>query len=424
MNRFTDLLQKAGVKEFQVIETIEDSTEMFFVKKKLDMRRMKNTDKIEIAIYKEMEEDGKKLKGRADIIGSPFMTDEEWLEKIKAGLYSAGFVKNPTFSLPPKNVSEKVVVKSDISDKELSEIADIFVEAIYEEDKDDESFINSLEVFAERRTVRVVDSNGSDVSYEKTEFKGEFVVQCKEPLDVETYQNFEYDSLALDEIKSLVKRTLLMTKDRAKATEMPASGNYDIIISHRYAPELFKLYVARANAAYVFAKYSDYKVGDNIQGEDIKGDLLNIELVAEAPFDNDAITKIDRPFIEDGVLKTLHGGVRFSEYLGVEKIGNYTKGRLKPGTSSFEDMLKRPCLHVVNFSDFQMDPFDGHFKGEIRLGYLYDGEGNVKTVTGGSINGSMFEAQKDLTLSKETQKLSDYEGPVAILLKEVAVAGK
>ncbi|MCQ2523640.1 MAG: metallopeptidase TldD-related protein [Lachnospiraceae bacterium] len=424
MIRYINLLKEAGVNEFQIVDTFEESSEMFFVKKKLDMRRMKNVEKIVIAIYKEMEEDGKKLKGRADVIGNPYMSDEEWTDKIKAALFSAGFVKNPTYSLPPVNKSEKVVVKSDISGMKLIDIADKFVEAVYSQDTDDKAFINSLEVFAVRKTVRVVDSNGSDVSYEKTSFSGEFVAQCKEPEDVETYQNFEYDSLALDEIKSLVQRTLSMTRDRAVATKMPDTGNYDVVISHRYVTELFKLYFMRANTAYVFAKYSDYKVGDKIQGEDVKGDLLNVELVAEAPFDDDAISKVDRSFIEDGVLKTLHGGVRFSEYIGAQKIGFYTKGRVKAGSVSMKEMLNRPCIHIVNFSDFQMDPFDGHFKGEIRLGYLYDGKGNVEIVTGGAVNGSMFEAQKNLTLSSETQKLSDYEGPVAILLKDVSIAGK
>ena len=71
-----------------------------------------------------------------------------------------------------------------------------------------------------------------------------------------------------------------------------------------------------------------------------------------------------------------------------------------------------------------MDAMDGHFAGEMRLAYLYDGNGNVEAVTGGSINGNFLSAQKDILLSKETMKLYSYEGPKAMLIKDVAVAGE
>ncbi len=423
-NRFACLLEKAGVSEYRITETSVESTELFFIKKKLDMRRMKNSTNVTIDVFKDIEEDGNKFKGLSEIIGNPSMSDDEWLDKIKSALYSAGFVKNKTYTLPEGEKSDEIVMESDLSDMSLSEIADKFVEAIYEEDNDSKSFINSLEVFSERKHVKMIGSNGTDVSYVKTSFKGEFVVQCKEPMDVETYQNFEYDSLNLSDIKSLVKRTITLTKDRARANETPSTGNYDIVISHKYMADLFGFYLERANAAYIYAGYSEYKKGDNIQGEDVKGEKLNIDFLPDVPFDEQAIRKTVCPFIEEGKLKLIHGGIRFCEYIGVDKVGIYSKVRVKNGSVSFDDMLKRPCIHVVNFSDFQVDSFDGHFKGEIRLGYLYDGKGNVTPITGGSINGSFIEAQRDFSFSKETQKLSTYEGPMALFIKNVPVAGK
>lgn len=424
MIMFTKLMKDAGVSEYLITESIEESSEMFFIKKRLDMRRMKNSDDITIDIYKDIEENGEKYKGVAQILGNPYMTEEEWLEKIKAGSFSAGFVKNKPYELPAKETSELITVESDLSAMDLGDIAEKFAEAIYEEDTDKDSFINSLEVFAKRTTVKILSSKGTDVSYVKTEVNGEFVVQCKEPVDVETYQDFSYGSLELDEIKSLVKRTIAMTKDRANAKEMPKTGTYDVVISYKYLPELFNLYAERSHVGYVYAGYSDYKVGDKIQGDDVKGDLLNVNLVDDTPFDAQGIRLKKRELIKDGELKLIHGGGRFCDYLGVEKVGEYRKISVSEGKVPMEEFFKRPCLHVVNFSDFQMDSFDGHFKGEIRLGYLYDGKGNVSLVTGGSINGSLLEGQKDIVFSKETQKLSLYEGPKAALLKGVSIAGK
>ena len=44
-------------------------------------------------------------------------------------------------------------------------------------------------------------------------------------------------------------------------------------------------------------------------------------------------------------------------------------------------------------------------------------------VTGGSINGSILESQKDIVFSTDRYAEIGYDGPYAILLKNVAVAG-
>jgi hypothetical protein len=70
-----------------------------------------------------------------------------------------------------------------------------------------------------------------------------------------------------------------------------------------------------------------------------------------------------------------------------------------------------------------MDAYDGHFGGEIRLGYLYDGK-SVTLVTGGSVNGNIFTCQYDLVFSLERYSDSCYSGPFAVRIKDVAVAGR
>jgi len=424
MKRYTDLLKQCGVVTYAVTEKKTETVELFFIKKKLDMRRIANTDEISIMVYKDMEEDGNKFRGRAEILANASMTDEEIVEKINGADYSAQFAKNPFFELPKKEVSDEVVAESTLNGLTLSEIADKFIKAVYEKDCDKEAFINNLEIFVEEEHVHFINSQGTDVAYVKRNVNGEFVAQCKEPQDVETYQNFKFDELSLEDMGLLVERTLKMTKDRAKATKMPKSGNYDVIISDKYMENMMTYYLDRADAAYIYPGYFNNKIGDNIQGDDIKGDAFNIKLGVSTPFNEEGIRMLERTLLEDGVLKTIHGSQRFLHYLGVEKIGSYTKTILPAGSVAFSEMVNRPCLHVVNFSDFQMDSFDGHFAGEMRLAYYYDGKGNVECLTGGSINGSFITAQKDVILSKETQNLSGYVGPRAILIKDVSVAGE
>lgn len=424
MKRYTDLLKQCGVETYTVTNTKTETVELFFIKKKLDMRRIENIDEISIAVYKDMEEEGKKLRGRAEVIANASMSDEEIIEKIKSADFSAQFVKNPFFELPDKEISKEITADSSLNGMALSNIADKFVEAVYSQDNDADAFINNLELFVIEKHVRIAGSQGTDVAYVSREVKGEFVAQCKKPQDVETYQDFKFDNLSLEEMRQLVARTLKMTKDRALATKMPKSGNYDVVISDKYMSTVMSYYLDRADAAYIYPGYFNNKIGDNIQGENIKGEAFNITLGINEPFNDEGIRMKERTLLEKGVLKTIHGTQRFCHYLGVEKIGSYSKTILPSGSMAFEDMIKRPCLHVVNFSDFQMDAFDGHFAGEIRLAYFYDGKGNVECLTGGSINGSFITAQKDVLLSKETQVLSDYVGPRAILIKNVSVAGE
>ena len=158
------------------------------------------------------------------------------------------------------------------------------------------------------------------------------------------------------------------------------------------------------------------------EAAEIKGDKVSMRLLPAEPISGEGIWYKEREFMKEGELKTYHGGLRFSRYLGIEPVGDYYRYKVEPGSMSVEDMKKKPYLWVVNFSDFQMDDFTGHFGGEIRLAFLFDGE-KVTPVTGGSINGSILESQTNMYLSKETQREADFEGPYAMMFEDVPVAG-
>ena len=130
----------------------------------------------------------------------------------------------------------------------------------------------------------------------------------------------------------------------------------------------------------------------------------------------------DCELVRDGVLKNIHGGLRVSQYLNVKPTGEYDKLIVDNGTKSMEELKSGRVLYVVSFSDFNMDAMTGHFAGEIRLAYLYDG-GEVKLLTGGSVNGSLIDAQSNLVFSRERYESSSYSGPYAVLLKGIPVSG-
>ena len=250
------------------------------------------------------------------------------------------------------------------------------------------------------------------------------MAQCKEPQDVETYKDFQYYDLDCESLKSLVRKTLEYTLERAKATQAPKAGKYRVIISDHYVCSVFCYYMGRAQAPYIYAGYSTFEVGQNVQavnaeGEsaDIQGDKVSMTLVPTEPMSDEGIWQQERELLDEGVLKTYHGGLRFSRYLGIEPTGYFGCIKVAPGSMSVEDMKKEPYLWVVNFSDFMLDDFTGHFGGEIRLAFLFDGE-KVTPVTGGSINGSIIDSQ-----TKEIQKSANFVGPYAMCFEDISVAG-
>ena len=129
------------------------------------------------------------------------------------------------------------------------------------------------------------------------------------------------------------------------------------------------------------------------------------------------------PLVRDGKLLAWHGPNRFCRYLGVKPTGTLEKLSCANGTLPFAELKKGPALWAVTFSDFQMDAMSGHFGGEIRLAYLIDEDGTVTPVTGGSVNGSILETQKDLVFSTERYQTARYSGPYAMRVKDVPVAG-
>ncbi len=417
MTEIINALKAAGVTDYRIIDVNTESREAFLVKRRLDLKRGKNVRKITVKVFNVFEADGKKMKGQTDVFVFPGMKSEELVEKFRAAYKAAGFVKNPYYEFAAKEVGcEKQECP------ELGAALGTMAKALYDAEKEDGAYINSAEFFAEKTGIRIVCSNGTDVSYDEFRIKGEFVAQCKEPLDVETYMNFAYDTADAASLTKLARETLDTTLARAKATEAPKAGNYRIIISGRYVKNIFDYYIERSGNAYVYAGYSDYKIGDKVQGEDIKGDKLNLTLKAKEPYSTEGIKMQDLKLIENGELKAYHGSERFAYYLGIKPTGDHSAFEVEKGKVTLEEMKAKPYLNIVNFSDFQVDAFNGSFGGEIRLAFLFDGEKTVP-VTGGSVNGSLIELKGDMTLSAETLKQLDYEGPAAVCFENVNVAG-
>lgn len=422
MERIKKLLQEAGISEYIVNQVTERTAELFFVKKQLDTRRIKDVEKFNITVYRTAEKDGTKLRAATDATVLAAMTDAEIVSILRDAYFAAQFALNPYYELPDPVQAPLLEARGTLAEQAPEQSAGEMAAALFKADCEEGAFLNSAEVFVIQKRVHVQSSAGADVSWTQTEVKGEYVVQAKEPEDVELYRDFAYTELNTEALTAQTKEALMFVKDRARAQRILKSGNYDLILTGENVETVLWFYGDRAEATMIYPGYSTWKVGDDVQGE-TQGERIDITMKATHPYSREGIPMRDRKLLEGGVLRTVHGANRFCRYLGTEPTGEYHKFSCdNPGTMTFAEMKERPCLWAVTFSDFQMDTFSGHLGGEIRLGYLIE-NGRVTPVTGGSINGSILEAQRDLAFSKERYTSQRYDGPYAILLKNIAVAG-
>ena len=343
-------IRKFQIETYLVTEKTVEGAELYFIKKELDMRRMKQDAVSAVTIYRDFETDGKKMRGSANINIFPEMTQEEVDEAVKGAYYAASFVKNPFFELPKGKKEDKVQVKSTLCGKSLEEIGDAFVKALYCVDVQEDAFINTAEFFMEKTTTAIYNSEGFDVSYEKSSVNGEFVVQCITPQDVEQYQEFAYDDLDTEALTAQAKEALERVCDRARATEAPEKGNYKLLLSGKNVRTLIDFYIDRSSSGMVYPGYSGYQAGMDVQGEKVQGEKLNITLHASNPYSSEGIPMKDLTLLKEGELKANHGNARFAYYLGVEPTGIYSAVKLNNGTKAFEEMKKEPYLYGVIFN--------------------------------------------------------------------------
>ncbi len=422
MERIKRLLKEADISDYIVNGYTERTAELFFVKQQLDTRRIKDVEKFRVTVYRTGEKDGTKLRAATDVTVLEAMTDAEILDAFRGAYFAAQFAMNPYYELPDPVTAPLIEAKGKLSEQAPELSAGEMAKALFAADCEKGAFLNSAEIFVSKKRVHVVSSRGANVSWTEASVKGEYVVQAKEPEDVEMYRDFGYTELDTDALTAHVKEALTFVKDRAHAQRILKSGSYDVILTGENVTRTLWFYPDRSAANMLYPGYSTWKVGDDVQGE-TAGERLDITLKSMQPYSEEGIPMQDRTLLENGVMRIAHGPNRFCRYLGTEPTGNYRKFACNnPGSMPFAQMKNRPCLWAVTFSDFQMDSFSGHFGGEIRLAYLIE-NGKATPVTGGSINGNLFEAQRDLTFSKERYSSLSYEGPYAMLLRNIPVAG-
>jgi PmbA protein len=218
-------------------------------------------------------------------------------------------------------------------------------------------------------------------------------------------------------------------KEKAIAGNTPALKTSSVILTREAVKDFFAYYCSKSNASSVYNQVSTWKVGDEVQGDKVKGDRITLTLdpfiknsTNSETFDSEGFPVKPVKVIDQGELKQYAADTRYAYYLGVAPTGNIGNVVIESGSHTIEELKKEPYLMTAAFSDFSVDTMTGDFCGEIRLAWYHDGKTTVP-VTGGSITGNIDNLHHELYLSKERQKDNNFEGPSMVLLKNVTVAG-
>ena len=372
MERIKRLLAEAGIAEYIAVQTNERTAELFFVRRQLDMRRIKDVSKVSVSVFRTQGEGEDRQKGQSDAMLLPSMSDEACVKALRDAYYAAQFAMNPWYAAPDPVCAPEEQRHTELLDRSCEELAGQLAAALYDADDAQGAFVNSAEVFVSHRAVRVISSEGTDVRWAEAKAEGEYVVQALEPEDVEMHRQFSFDTLDTQALSDDVREALTFVRDRARAQRVLKSGSYDLILTRENAATVLRYYCQRSSARMCYPGYSTWKPGDDVQGQ-TKGERLELTLRANTPYSYEGIPMEDKKLLTDGRLELIHGENRLCRYLGIPATGDYRRFSCEnEGSLTFEEMKARPCLWAVTFSDFQMDGFSGHFGGEIRLAYLIE----------------------------------------------------
>ena len=423
-NFILELLKKSGADGWAVRDEIRTGWEFYFIRHRLDQNRVRDTEHITLTVYKAFEEEGKQFLGSASAELAPTATEAEAEKLIRSLLFEAGLIRNPAYALNPPCGEPAAMQEPDVK-----AIAGDFLRAMRSVEEDESADINSYEIFTDSVCRRLVTSTGIDVTDVYPASMAEVVVNARdEKREIELYRMYRSGSCDAAGLKANVAETLRFGRDKLRAEKTPALGRCDVVFSTDDALQLYGYYIDRMSAGMIYQGISNCEIGKRV-AEDQGGDALSVRAVRtlensshNGAFDAEGAPVRDMTLISGGVAEHFYGSQMFSQYIGLKDSfipGNFV---VEGGESSAAELRTGRYLEIVEFSDFQVSPMNGDIAGEIRLGYLHDGE-SVRVVEGGSVSGTMRELGGAMRFSKEQKQYNNYLIPAVTRLYGVSITG-
>ena len=426
-----NILKKKELAGWIVTEEQLASTELFFVKNKLDQNRLCETTETTVEVFVDFEEAGadgvERYKGKAEALLSAGDSPEEIEARIDNAIVSARFVKNKWYPMATNDAQAKVTSEQSHTEPSNTETLKTQYDALYEAlftDYGMSSQVNSVELFAVDGTRHVETSTGTEVTYPVHRFVFELVTDAEGATEsVEIFNDYTFGLLDVEQVRDVVKTQLADTEARAAAVKAPKLENINVILRGSAVEDLLNTYVVQDSDEAVYNGFSRAKIGERFTGEDalqplnIRMDPTLSHAVAKAPIDKDGVLLHSYDLYRDSVVQNFRTSQQFSSYMDRENIGSPIPFVVEGSDTPYDAFLDEDYLEIYVFSSFVASPIEGDFGGEYRLAKLVQ-NGKTTYITGGSLSENLFDAQDRMVFSKECEKRENSLAPKAILIRK------
>ena len=124
-------LKEAEIKTWRINEKKEHTAEVFFIRRRQDMRRIRDTHKYNVEVFCDYEKDGKPMRGRSQVTIVPSQSEQEVLTLLKEAKHAASFAGNPYYELPEKQACEPIAAAGSLAEVSAEEAAKRFAAAAH-----------------------------------------------------------------------------------------------------------------------------------------------------------------------------------------------------------------------------------------------------------------------------------------------------
>jgi len=445
LNQLIDRLEMdERLSGWQVRELNKRSTQLFLNKEREEGRRRVEglIYEVEVLLTRPAAKEGAakaKDKDKALVTGSArFNVDPAGIDRFKKDLdtavESAGLVANEAYAMTEVSGT---VARVELADPLIEKDAEAQVDEAAEllrsaAGREAGVRLAAAEFFADFTRTRYFNSQGVHCLFESTLFSGEFCLLARDQSgETEVFRAFKRRRLRDLPLQEMLAQCAGRSRMRLGAG-LPASGNFDVVLSGEALDHFFSWCLTQASAAARYNRLTQAELGAHLIAPAPGASPLTLSHNALIPWavgsykvDPSGTPGCRRPLIENGILRARHANARYAQYLKQAATGELGCVEVGAGKEAADELLKagsRPLYHLNDFSYFEPNGMTGEFSSEIRYGEEITA-GGVRPVKGGSVSGLTQTALARARFSREIEQRERYLGPKFIRLENLSLAG-
>ena len=250
MNELYDVLKTSKASDFLIREEQTESREAFFIGQKLDMSRAKKVTHTFLTVFVDSE-DGK-FRGSAEKEIHQGISREEMKQEIDQALFAAQFVQNPWYPVAEPSDAQASADTADASRDLTAELVKL-VQAMQEIKAEEDSRVNSYEIFVNQKQTHIRNSRGVDVTFSGFDCEIEVVTNSrKDDHEIEIYKDLRFSDKSAEKIIAEVRGMFHTGRQRLNAVPTRQNEHADVLLTGNAVGSFFQYFAMHTNASYQY----------------------------------------------------------------------------------------------------------------------------------------------------------------------------